>query len=141
MLPIEVPLDNESFAALESNIAEVRRTGLEIDLDREKLTASVTAAPEVMLDDDITAFVGTLAAALAGQSASAGVLSETVYEKALYQASCKAAIKAGRIYDESSLKWICDRLLVLPNIKYCPHGRPVAIEMSKYDFEKQFKRI
>ena len=63
------------------------------------------------------------------------------FEKALYQASCKAAIKAGRVYDPSHIKWICDRVLTLDNIKYCPHGRPVAFEIKKYELEKQFGRI
>ena len=63
------------------------------------------------------------------------------FERALYQASCKAAIKAGRIYDTAKIKWICDRVLTLDNIRYCPHGRPVAFEISKHFLEKQFERI
>ena len=63
------------------------------------------------------------------------------FERALYQASCKAAIKAGRIYDREHVKWICDRVLTLDNIKYCPHGRPIAFEITKHFLEKQFERI
>ncbi|MBQ3018390.1 MAG: hypothetical protein IJD89_05570, partial [Clostridia bacterium] len=62
------------------------------------------------------------------------------FERALYQCSCKAAIKAGRIYDSGHIKWICDRALTLDNIKYCPHGRPIAFEISKHFLEKQFER-
>ena len=63
------------------------------------------------------------------------------FEKALYQASCKAAIKAGRVYENEHIKWICDRVLSSDNIRYCPHGRPVAFEITKHFLEKQFERI
>ena len=63
------------------------------------------------------------------------------FEKALYQASCKASIKAGRVYDREHIKWICDKVLTFDNIKYCPHGRPVAFEITKHFLEKQFERI
>ena len=58
------------------------------------------------------------------------------FEKALYQASCKAAIKGGRHYGIEHIKWICDRILKDPGedgtvIKTCPHGRPVAFEIKK----------
>ena len=56
-------------------------------------------------------------------------------------ASCKAAIKAGRIYDREHIKWICDKVLTLDNIKYCPHGRPIAFEITKHFLERQFERI
>ncbi|MBQ7412611.1 MAG: hypothetical protein IJW10_06900, partial [Clostridia bacterium] len=77
---------------------------------------------------------------MTGQGDAQGAKDE-IFEKALYQASCKAAIKAGRIYDMVHIKWICDRVLTLDNIRYCPHGRPVAFEITKHFLEKQFERI
>ena len=65
---------------------------------------------------------------------------EIMFEKALYQASCKAAVKAGRADADEDIKALIEKLLVLPDIKYCPHGRPVAFEITRDGFEKQFKR-
>lgn len=77
---------------------------------------------------------------LSQSTVTADVQKDMIYERALYQASCKAAVKAGRYDSEENIKWICEKLLCLPDIKFCPHGRPIAFEISKRDFEKQFKR-
>ena len=66
--------------------------------------------------------------------------SDIIFEKALYQASCKAAIKAGREYPEGHIKWLVDKLMEIPDITVCPHGRPVAMELSKGNIDRQFLR-
>ncbi|MBQ4274733.1 MAG: DNA mismatch repair protein MutL, partial [Clostridia bacterium] len=65
---------------------------------------------------------------------------DIIFEKALYQAACKAAIKAGRSYADEHVKWIVDKLMTIPDITFCPHGRPVALEMSHHTLDKQFDR-
>ena len=65
----------------------------------------------------------------------------SVFEHALYQTSCKMSIKAGRHYGDEHLKWICDNLLRYDCIKFCPHGRPVAFEMTKRELDTRFGRI
>lgn len=72
---------------------------------------------------------------------NAQITRELFFEKTLYQAACKAAIKIGRAYGEEHIRWICDRLLLLDYIKVCPHGRPVAFELTKSQLERSFKRI
>ncbi len=141
LTPIEIPLDSLAFDALSEYADDVRKTGLELTLNEQTMTASISCVPMIIEGEDIAAFLQSLAGLLADSATTVGVSREMLYEKALYQASCKAAIKAGRVYDQSYLRWICDRLLVLPNIKYCPHGRPVAFEITKYELAKQFKRI
>ncbi len=63
-----------------------------------------------------------------------------IFEKALYQTACKSAVKAGRVYDEAHIRWICDNLLRYDCIKFCPHGRPVAFELSKKELDSRFGR-
>ena len=62
-------------------------------------------------------------------------------EKALYQIACKAAIKGGRVYDESVIRWLIEKLLSLPDVIVCPHGRPVAFKLTKNELDRQFDRI
>ena len=82
----------------------------------------------------------TVCGQLAAGTGSLEVTKKIFFEQALYQASCKAAIKAGRLYDEAHIKWICERVLTDKAIRFCPHGRPVAFELTKNDIEHRFKR-
>ncbi len=62
-------------------------------------------------------------------------------EKALYQIACKAAIKGGRMYDRSIIEWLVGKVLLLPDITVCPHGRPIAYRLTKTELDRQFERI
>ena len=53
--------------------------------------------------------------------------------------ACKSAIKAGMHTDPAELRRLVDRVQS-GEIQYCPHGRPVAVRLSKYQVEKMFKR-
>lgn len=57
-----------------------------------------------------------------------------------HSTSCRAAVKAGDYTSPYERELFVKKLLSMPNIRYCPHGRPVMIKMSKYDIEKQFGR-
>ena len=59
----------------------------------------------------------------------------------LHTAACKAAIKAGNKNSQVELQKLAEQVLLTDDIRYCPHGRPVLIELSQYEIEKQFKRI
>lgn len=59
----------------------------------------------------------------------------------LHTVACKAAIKAGNKNSPAELEQLAKEVCFSDDVRYCPHGRPVLIEMSEYDLEKQFKRI
>ena len=62
-------------------------------------------------------------------------------EKALYQIACKAAIKGGRKYDIAIIEWLVTKVLSIPDITVCPHGRPIAYKLTKSELDRQFDRI
>ena len=62
-------------------------------------------------------------------------------EKALYSVACKAAIKGGRVYDKAIIDWLIKKVLALPDITVCPHGRPIAYKLKKAELDRQFERI
>ena len=102
--------------------------------------ALITAIPTEISRDAAPDMLTTLAGRLADGTGTVESTQSQYFEARLYQASCKAAIKAGHLEDSEHIKWICDRLLSLNDIKFCPHGRPVAFEISKANIERQFKR-
>ena len=55
--------------------------------------------------------------------------------------ACKAAIKAGYKNSTAEMKTLAEQVLYDDSVRYCPHGRPVLIELTKYELEKQFGRI
>lgn len=54
--------------------------------------------------------------------------------------ACKSAVKAKMKLTESEVDKLMEKLLELPNPFTCPHGRPTAIKMSKYEIERKFAR-
>ncbi|MNL68079.1 DNA mismatch repair protein MutL [compost metagenome] len=65
---------------------------------------------------------------------------QEIEEKFIATVACKAAVKANMLLDSKEVESLIDDLLQLPNPFTCPHGRPTAIKMSKYDIEKKFAR-
>ena len=60
-------------------------------------------------------------------------------EGLLHTMACKAAIKGGWTSDPAELRVLVDKVQS-GEVRYCPHGRPVAVKLTKYELEKMFKR-
>ena len=61
-------------------------------------------------------------------------------DKFIATVACKAAVKGNMKLDEQEVNSLMKTLLELPNPFTCPHGRPTAIKMTKYDLERKFSR-
>ena len=61
-------------------------------------------------------------------------------DEILHTVACKAAIKAGWDNDVQELERIVQAVLS-GQVKYCPHGRPVSVTLTRKELDKQFKRI
>ena len=60
-------------------------------------------------------------------------------ENLLHTMACKAAIKGGWVSDRKELEVLVEKVQT-GEVRFCPHGRPVAVKLSKYELEKMFKR-
>ena len=60
-------------------------------------------------------------------------------EALLHTMACKAAIKGGWTSDPAELKVLVEKVQS-GEVRYCPHGRPVVVKVTKYELEKLFKR-
>ena len=138
MLPIEVMLTSDEIQTLSDFRDEIEAVGFEFTTGR--YTASVTAIPEGIATDAVPDMLAVIAERIKSNTGSAKLTRDIIFEKALYQASCKAAIKAGRVYPEGHVRWLVDKLMEIPDITVCPHGRPVAMELKKKNLDHQFER-
>ena len=65
---------------------------------------------------------------------------QSARDEILHTVACKAAIKAGWDTDKKELEVLVNAV-VAGDIKYCPHGRPLSVALSKKELDKLFKRI
>ncbi len=134
--PIPVQLSPEGAAELLSNAAMLLELGFEIEEFGDN-TVLLRQIPMDLDASDAADAVETLAAdLLRGRREKA----DTVRDEILHTVACKAAIKAGWVNDEKELLALVKQVMAREDLKYCPHGRPICISLSKKQLEKQFKR-
>ena len=138
LVPLTLSLTPEERAALIEFEEDILKTGFVF----EKCDggALVSGIPAGLSESEALDMLTKLCEQLAKGTGNVAVTTGVVYEKALYQASCKAAMKAGLIDTPENIKWLVETVLENPDIRYCPHGRPIAFELSRRDMEKFFKR-
>ena len=134
--PIPVRLSPEGAAELLSNAAMLLELGFEVEEFGDN-TVLLRQIPMDLDAADAADAVETLAAdLLRGRREKA----DTVRDEILHTVACKAAIKAGWVNDEKELLALVKQVMSREDLKYCPHGRPICISLSKKQLEKQFKR-
>ena len=136
-LPIEVMLMSDEISALEEYRSRIEAVGFGFRSARN--TVYVTEIPTTVSVGAVPAMFESFAEAIKNGS-GVELTADIIFEKALYQASCKAAIKAGRVYPEGYNEWLVRELKANPEIICCPHGRPIAIEINKNTIDHLFKR-
>ncbi len=139
MLPIPVILSGEERVALTEHRDEILAVGFDYTLNPD--SCDITVIPDAISAADAEAlFIGMLDDIVDGKGNPA-VTDAIRREKTLYQVACKAAIKGGRSYDGAVIKWLVEKVLRLPDITVCPHGRPIAFRLTKNELDRQFERI
>lgn len=138
MLPIDTMMTTGEVEALRQYADELLRIGFVLRFARN--TVSADGIPEGVETSAVGDMLGVMAGRLLDNTGSVKLTRDILFEKALYQAACKAAIKAGRVYAEEHIAWLVDKLMALPDITFCPHGRPVAMELTKSALDRQFDR-
>jgi DNA mismatch repair protein MutL len=110
--------------------------GLGFEIEDFGGAAAVRTVPGAVDAGDAETVLGEIANEL-----SLGSREPTARRDAIFASvACKAAIKAGRLSEESELRRIAERVFS-GEVRFCPHGRPVAFEITKSALDKAFKRI
>lgn len=139
LLPITVIPSPEALSAVSDFADEIKAAGFDFTVNRE--ACDITAIPDGVSAFDAEGLFVEMADELLSGRGNPTVTSAIRREKALYQVACKAAIKGGRYYNDEIIKWLVEKVLELPDVTVCPHGRPIAYKLTKTELDKQFDRI
>lgn len=139
LLPITVILSPDEISAVTDYESEMNSVGFRYTVQNGY--ADITAIPSSISSGEAEDLFIKMADELVEGKGNPEITEKIRREKTLYQIACKAAIKGGRIYDSSVSEWLVSRLLLLPDIIVCPHGRPIAYKLTKNELDRQFDRI
>ena len=132
--PLAVDLEADAYAAALAQLPLLEEFGFACE-DFGAGTLLVRQIPSDIRLEDAAATVEELAEDLrlgrSDPSAARDHLLQTM--------ACKSAIKAGMHTSPAELQALVDRVQS-GEIQYCPHGRPVAAKLTRYEIEKMFKR-
>lgn len=134
--PIPCRLSPESAAILLANRELLAELGFEADEFGDN-TILLRQIPMDIFTEDVNDVMDSLAADLLNGRREKNT---NVRDEMLHTVACKAAIKAGWQTDERELLALVQQVMARDDLKYCPHGRPICISLSKKQLEKQFKR-
>lgn len=135
--PVAVNLSKDEFNQICDNMDLLNKCGFEAEPfgDSTVLVRSIPSlAGECAAEDLITEIAQKLT------EHKTDITPEKI-DWIYHSASCRGAVKAGDSTSPEEQRLFVEKLLSMPEIRFCPHGRPVFIKLSKYDIEKQFGRV
>ena len=136
LVPVTVRLGAEEYSAVLKNEQLLRKAGFETE-DFGNGTVVVRAVPTMLIGSDVESTVTEAAESLAEK----GLVEIEAIDCIYHTVACKAAIKAGSKNSPAELLLLAKRVLENDDVRYCPHGRPVAFEITRHELERQFGRI
>ncbi len=132
LIPVTWRPDPETLEILENNTEKLEKAGFEI----ESYGAQEVIIRAVPADTDGSeiAMLEEIVAAIAQRR------TENPMDSIFHTVACKAAIKAGWKTDRRELEVLVEKVLS-GEVRYCPHGRPVSVALTRAELDKFFKRI
>ncbi len=136
LLPDVITLTHKEMDIARDNMQMFKQAGFSLEEFGEN-TIKLTGVPSVCIDlNNRDLFLETLDEI----NTVARTAKQEKEEKFIATVACKAAVKANMALTDEEVASLMNELLELPNPFTCPHGRPTAIKMTKYDIERKFAR-
>lgn len=137
LMPVAVKLSAEEYSVITDNIPLLSKCGFEIE-DFGNLSVIVRETPSMLDGSDIKDLILEIAEKLLRHKTD---IEPDKMDWIFHSTACRSAVKGGDYTSEKERELFVEKLLSMPDIRYCPHGRPVMIKISRYELEKQFGRI
>ncbi len=135
--PVVINLSKENHAVICENTDIFAKAGFMLE-DFGSFSVAIREIPVVVKESDIEAIVVEIADSIVKQKTSD---SFEYLDRLYHSIACRSAIKANDRSFSTELEALVEKLVANPDVKYCPHGRPIYISLSKRELEKQFGRI
>ncbi len=135
--PVTVTLSKDEYSAIIDNNDIISQAGFDVE-DFGNGCVIVRECPMEINRDDIEEIITEIAGRFVEMK------QDVSFEKLdwlFHSVACRSAIKAGNFTSRFEMERFAKQLLSMPDIRYCPHGRPVLVEMTKRELEKNFGRI
>ena len=136
IIPYCLNLNSLEFNYIFENISLLRSFGFEIEEFGDN-TLRVLTVPLDLADISLNKFFDNFLKNI--NSFKKADKTDYIKDK-IMQAACKAAIKGGDILSDDDVKLLIKEISVNKRVLYCPHGRPIIVEVLKDEIEKKFKR-
>ena len=137
LTPVRVLLTADEITALQEMEQTLLGCGFTFDFS-ESPVVQLTGVPLSCAELDLDQIAADLAANCAKHQAQPDL---HLLDDMFHDLACKAAIRAGTHNTKEELQSLAVQVWENEQIRHCPHGRPVMFLLSKYQIEKQFKRI
>ncbi len=137
LIPITVQLSADEYSAIMDNIDLLIDAGYDVT-DFGDRTVKINSCPPQLVDENISEIITEIAGYL---SCNIKTLMPEKLDWIYHSMACRAAVKAGNFTSAYEAEKFVGTVLSDTDIRYCPHGRPVLVEMTKKELEKQFRRI
>ena len=137
LLPVSVNLSADEYSAVIDNLELLESAGYDVT-DFGDRCVKVSACPPELVNENLSEIITEIAGYLSNNIKS---LMPEKLDWIYHSMACRAAVKAGNFTSSYEAEKFVGTVLADDNIRYCPHGRPVLIEMTKREIEKQFGRI
>lgn len=135
--PVTVTLGKAEYDAAINNLEMFKNCAFDVE-DFGNSSVIVRSAPQYLDAAEITDSIVEMSDYIA--QGKNDIFTEKM-DWFYHNVACRTAIKAGDRSTPEELIDIVKRLEDNPNIKYCPHGRPICFVMKKSELEKQFGRV
>lgn len=135
--PAAVNLSKDEYSVLLDNCDLLEQCGFTVEPFGDSAVI-VRSVPSLIGDSDVRDLITEIAGKLLEHKTD---ITPEKIDWIYHSASCRGAVKAGDKTTPQEQEMFVRKLLSMPEIRFCPHGRPVFIKISKYDIEKQFGRV
>ena len=137
LTPIPVTLEKTQYDSVTQSIELLAQAGFEVE-DFGMGTVLLRSVPTILSGDDAEGAFLEIAGQLRGGQTS--VTTERI-DWIYHTIACKSAIKGGDRNLPGELAELVLTLISYPDVRYCPHGRPIFVSLKQREIEKYFGRI